>query len=203
MDEKKERSTGDIIEEAGRFSCPVQKAAYYADSFLRDLMCGRCLPCALGVHEAKLLLQEMVAGGAREGTIDALRRIAEALRVGSRCKRGRDTAHFLLEMLSSSAFSAHVQGRCPDRECAAYYEVRIEPAKCIMCGECRNVCAYRAVSGEVRVAYMSGYLPFEILPKRCTRCGECLKVCPTRAIVVVDGGELVGTGRTDERCSLV
>jgi len=182
MTEQKERSTGDIIHETENMSCPVQKAAHYIDAFLKELMCGKCFPCALGTHEAAIILRDIISGNAANPDIDALRRITDAMLMASRCKKGRDSAHIMTELLNDPAFIEHVRGRCPARECTSCIEYRIDPDKCIMCGDCQTVCSYHAIVGEKKVPYLSGYLPFEIASKRCTRCGECLKVCPNDAI---------------------
>jgi NAD-dependent dihydropyrimidine dehydrogenase PreA subunit len=189
MNDQKERSTSDIIQETVSLSCPVQKAVYYMDAFLKELMCGRCFPCALGTYEAAAILRSVTGGNAHNTDIIALQRIADAMLTASRCKRGRDTAVFLADLLKSETFSDHVNGRCAGRECTAYIDYRIIPEKCVLCGECQSICRYHAVVGEKKVPYLSGYLPFEIVSKRCTRCGECIKVCPTGAIVVSDREE--------------
>jgi MinD superfamily P-loop ATPase len=186
MPDKKERSTGDIIEETENQSCPVRKAAYYIDAFLKELMCGKCFPCALGTHEAALVLQDIISGNASNTDIGKLRHIADIMIISSRCKKGRDTAQFIIELLKTGTFSEHAEGRCPDRECAAYSEYSIVAEKCIMCGACQDVCKYHAVVGEKKIPYLSGYVPFVIVSRRCTRCGECLNVCPNEAIIVVD-----------------
>jgi formate hydrogenlyase subunit 6/NADH:ubiquinone oxidoreductase subunit I len=193
MIDQKERNTGDIIRETGKMSCPVQKAAYYMNTFLRDLMCGKCFPCAFGTHEASIILRAIISGNAAHADIDALRRIADMMLIGSRCRKGRDTAQFMTEMLKAETFAAHVGGRCTDRECTLYSEYRIIPDKCVICGECQAVCRYHAVIGEKKVPYLSGYLPFQIVAKRCTRCGECLKVCPNDAIIVEDKKDTMAT----------
>ena len=196
MPEQKERSTSDIIQETGRLSCPVQRAAYYIDTFIKELMCGKCFPCALGTHESAVILHDIITGNATNADIDALRRIAEAMLISSRCKRGRDTADFIADLLKEKAFSEHISGHCPAHECTSYSEYRIIPDRCIMCGECQAVCAYHAIVGEKKVPYLSGYLPFEIVSMRCTGCGECLKVCPADAIIIADRREIMVTADT-------
>ncbi len=186
MTNLKERSTGDIIREAGYLSCPVQRAAHAINAFLKELMCGKCFPCALGAYEAGNILHDISSGKITRADIDALRRIADAMSVASRCKKGRDMALFINETLGENAFRDHIQGRCPDRACTSYAEYRVLPERCTMCGDCLKVCAYAAITGEVRVPYLSGYLPFEIVSRRCTGCGECLKACPNDAITVTD-----------------
>jgi MinD superfamily P-loop ATPase len=182
MTEHKERSTGDIIQETEIMACPVRKASYYIGIFLEELMCGKCFPCALGTHEAAIILRDMIAGNATNADVDDLWRITEVMSFASRCRKGRDTADIMVELLKEPAFYEHVRGRCPAHECTTYIEYRINPEKCIMCGDCQTVCEYHAIVGEKKTPYLSGYLPFEVALRRCTRCGECLKVCPNDAI---------------------
>lgn len=189
MSERRERSTDDLIRETDAVSCPVKKAARYVGSFLEELMCGKCLPCALGSHEAAIILNDIMSGNGTEDDLASLRRIADNMLVASRCKRGRDTARFLAEMSARDAFSAHIRGRCPDRECASFVEYVIVPKACTMCGECQKVCSYHAIYGEVKVPHMGGFVPFEIASKRCTKCAACVSVCPTHAIILVDREE--------------
>lgn len=112
----------------------------------------------------------------------------------SRCKKGKDTATFILDWMKSDVFDAHVGGRCPDMECISFIEYTIIPEKCTMCGLCKDVCKYDAIFGEKRKQFMSGYVPFVIRQKKCVKCGECIKVCPEGAIILVATmtGNLVG-----------
>lgn len=189
MPERRERTTEDLVRDTEGLSCPVRRAARYVDAFLGELMCGKCFPCAFGTYEAALILGDIVAGRGTDDDLRSLRRIADSMRIASRCKRGRDTAEFLADMLDRDAFSAHIRGRCPDRECASYIEYVIVPESCVMCGECEKVCSSHAIIGEVSVPYASGFLPFHIASKRCTRCGACVSVCPTGAIILVNKRE--------------
>jgi len=182
MTEQKELSVEDIRKEAEERHCPVQQALYYVEKFLDTLMCGKCFPCAFGTYEAKMRLKDITAAHGTETDISLVRRIASVMIEASRCKRGRDTGRFLLGWTDTDSFKAHADKRCPDRECLSLIEFRIDPEKCIMCGECQTVCKFNAIVGEKKKPYLSGYLPFEIVQKRCTKCGECFSVCPTNAI---------------------
>ncbi|MBG0791219.1 MAG: 4Fe-4S binding protein [Desulfovibrionaceae bacterium] len=51
--------------------------------------------------------------------------------------------------------------------------MHIDPEKCIACGECFEVCTFKAV--EPGDAY-------RILGERCDECGSCIQVCPQEAI---------------------
>jgi ferredoxin len=181
-DEFKPKNVEDIKKEAEERRCPVQKSLFYVENFISDSMCGKCFPCAYGTYEARIRLRDIISGKGTETDIAALRRIAEDMIEASRCKRGKDTAKFLLEWMNDKSFTAHIEKRCPERECIELTEYFIVPEKCIMCGECATVCKFAAIIGEKKKPYQSGYLPFEILQKKCTRCGECFKVCPANAI---------------------
>lgn len=186
MSEHKELKVEDIKKEAEEKHCPVQKALYYIEKFLSDPMCGKCFPCSFGTHEAKIRLKDIISGKGIEADIFALRRIASKMLEASMCKKGKDTARFILEWIDTDAFNEHIEGRCPEKECTVFIEYRIIPERCIMCGLCQDVCGYNAIIGEKKKSYLSGYLPYEIRQKRCVKCGECIKVCPTEAIIVVD-----------------
>ncbi len=167
--------------------CPVQRALYYVDEFLKGPMCGRCFPCAMGSYEARIRLERIIDNQGSQDDINALKRIASDMLVSSFCKKGKDTAKFMLEWIESGVFDEHINGICPDAECKEFIRYKIIGERCINCGDCKEVCKDHAIFGQTRKnRFYSGYPPFEIRDRRCTRCGECLPVCPTGAIVVVE-----------------
>lgn len=186
MTEIKELKVDDIKLLAEEKRCPVQRSLYYIKEFLSGPMCGRCLPCSLGSYEARIRIENIVEGRGNEDDLVAIRRIAREMLEGSMCKKGKDTARFILEWMEKGAFEEHIHGRCSDLECKAFIQYIIVPEKCTMCGLCKEVCRYNAIHGEKRKPFMSGYLPFEIRQRRCTKCGECIKVCPEGAIIIVE-----------------
>ncbi len=194
MDEKKEPKVEDIRAAAKARGCRVQQALYYVAGFLESPMCGRCFPCSLGSFEAKRRLENIAGGRGAEADLIALKRIAGNMLEASMCKKGKDTARFLLEWLETEAFRSHIEGRCPEGECAALLEYRVVPAECTMCGLCLAACRHGAILGEQRKPFLSGYLPFEIRQKRCVKCGDCLPVCPEGAIEVVVAAEPAKVG---------
>ncbi|MDA8169783.1 MAG: 4Fe-4S binding protein [Nitrospiraceae bacterium] len=186
MDEKKELKVEEIKAAAEAQRCQVRRALHYISGFLEGPMCGRCFPCSLGSFEAKRRLENIAEGRGTGADIFALKRIAGDMLEASMCKKGKDTARFMLEWLGTDVFLSHIEGRCPERECAALVEYRVIPDKCTMCGLCRDACKHSAILGEKRKPFLSGYLPFEIRQKRCVKCGDCLGVCPEGAIEVLD-----------------
>ena len=50
---------------------------------------------------------------------------------------------------------------------------RIDKARCIGCGQCREVCPVGCISEDA---------PCEIDSSRCLHCGNCIRVCPAQAV---------------------
>ncbi|MBI5408996.1 MAG: 4Fe-4S binding protein [Nitrospirae bacterium] len=186
MTEQKEKKLEDIKKEAEQKKCTVQKALYFIEEFLAGPMCGKCFPCSCGSYEARIRLKRLVGGSAANDDIVSIRRIASNMIEASMCKKGKDTAKFILDHIDSKEFSEHVSGICSSSECMEHIKYIIVPEKCTMCGICLEVCKDDAIIGEKKKTYLSGYHPFEIAQKRCTKCGDCIKVCPTEAIILVD-----------------
>ncbi len=191
MDEKKELKVEDIKGAAQAKACPVQKALHYVTGFLEGPMCGKCFPCSMGSFEARRRLENIAEGRGTGADESALRRIAGHMLEASMCKKGKDTARFILEWIEDGGFSAHVSSpgaaaRCPEKQCLGLIEFRVVPEKCSRCGVCKDACAHGAVFGEKRKPYLTGYPPFEIRQKRCVKCGDCLRACPEGAIEVAD-----------------
>lgn len=186
MEEKEQIKVEDIRAEAETKTCPVQKALYYINGFLTGPMCGKCFPCSIGSYETRIILNNIIDGKGSEKDLFHLKKIAEEMLISSRCKKGKDTAQFILEWMGTGVFRNHITGNCPDMSCPALVEYRVIPGKCTMCGLCKDMCHYGAIHGEKIKPYFSGYLPYEIRQKKCVKCGECQKVCPAGAIVVAN-----------------
>lgn len=185
-EEKKEIKMEDVRARAEERKCPVQKSLVFVTEFLAGPMCGRCFPCAFGSYEARVRLEKVKEGTASDEDLRALDRIAANMKEASMCKKGKDTARYIVENIETGGYAEHLAQVCSMKECRHLHQYVIVPEKCIMCGLCQEVCKDNAVIGEKKKPYLSGYLPFEIVRKRCTKCGECRKVCPTGAILLVD-----------------
>jgi NADH-quinone oxidoreductase subunit F len=196
MPEEKEKNLKEIFKEIEEKKCVIQQGIMLLDEFISGPMCARCLPCPMGSYEMRLRLKKLSEGEGTEDDINALKEIAPKILATSMCKKGKDTAQFIIDTTDSFSdeYAAHISGSCSQKECIALYVYRVIPEKCTMCGDCLDACKDFAIIGEKKMPYKSGYLPFEIVEKRCTRCGECLKVCKYDAIEIVDVGELQPVG---------
>ncbi len=192
MTERKEKNLKEIFREIEERGCVVQKGIMLLDEFLDGPMCGRCLPCPMGSYEMRVRLRKLAEGEGEEEDIDALMMIAPKMYDSSMCKKGKDTAKFILDTLQTltGEYYFHIQGRCPKKECRPLFVYRIAHDRCTMCGDCLDVCKENAIIGEKKIPFKTGYLPYEIVDKRCTRCDECRKVCRYDAVEIVDIKEL-------------
>lgn len=191
MTEVKEIKMKDVRAKAEEKKCPVQKSLVFMEEFLAGPMCGKCFPCSLGSYEAIVRIKRLVDGAATDEDIASIKRIVSNMLEASMCKRGKDTAKFILENIDSSEYTEHLYGNCSSQECTDLIKYIIIPEQCTICGICQDVCKDNAIIGEKRKPYLSGYLPFEIVQKRCTKCGECIKVCPYNAIELISAKEML------------
>jgi ferredoxin len=194
MSEKTELKVEDIRKDAEGKGCNVLKAFYYIGEFLEGPMCGKCFPCSMGSYEAKIRLRRLTSGRGTEADIAALKRIAGEMLEASMCKKGKDTAKFILEWMEKGEYEEHIKGRCPAKVCTSLIEYRVLPEECILCNLCKEACHYNAITGEKKVPYKSGYFPYEIRQRRCVKCGDCIKVCHVGAIEIADAASPVKAG---------
>jgi ferredoxin len=180
----------DVQAKADEKSCPIQKSLTFVEEFLAEPMCGRCFPCSMGSYETRIRLNKLLDGTASEADLLAIKTIADVMAEASMCKKGKDTAKYILEQIDSHAFEKHLAGVCQTNECTHYHTYIIIPEKCTMCGDCLEACKDFAIIGEKKKQFLSGYMPFEIVQKRCTKCGECMKVCKYDAVKLVSAKEL-------------
>lgn len=180
----------DVQAKADEKNCPVQRSLVFVEEFLAGPMCGKCFPCSMGSYEARVRLKRLVDGSAGNEDIEKVNTISSHMLVASMCKRGKDTAKYLLDNIASLEVSDHLTGLCAKNECLAHVKYIIIPENCTMCGDCLDACKDNAILGEKKKPYLSGYTPFEIVQKRCTRCGECMKVCKYDAVKLISAREM-------------
>ncbi|HBH62773.1 MAG TPA: hypothetical protein DDX85_13760 [Nitrospiraceae bacterium] len=180
----------DVQAKADEKTCPVQRALVFVEEFLAGPMCGKCFPCSMGSYEARIRIKRIADGNASDEDIDSINTISSHMLVASMCKRGKDTAKYIVEHMVSPEFADHLSGLCAKNECLSHVKYIIIPEKCTMCGDCLDACKDNAILGEKKKPYLSGYTPFEIVQKRCTKCGECMNVCKYGAVKLMSAREM-------------
>lgn len=173
---------------SSRDGCAVLIALEFLRGFAEDKMCGKCLPCMLGVAQMTDILEAITKAEGEEGDIRMLEAVSSAVVDTARCKLGKDAAGFILESLATSLeeYEEHISERhCAKKSCEALTSYSIIPERCTLCGACKEICPVDAVVGEKLIPHLSDNRPYYIRGKRCNRCGECLAVCEDGAIEIV------------------
>jgi NAD-dependent dihydropyrimidine dehydrogenase PreA subunit len=160
-------------------SCMVDVAKYFL-AFLQDESCGKCVPCREGVRRMRDILEDICAGKGKEGDIDLLETMSQAISDGSLCALGGSAPNPVLSTIKyfREEYDAHIKKkRCPAGVCKALIKYSINPEKCTGCGMCVKVCPTAAARGEKKK-------PHNIDNKTCIRCGACIESCKFDAINV-------------------
>jgi ferredoxin len=187
---EKEKDLKEIAKEAEGIKCIVQRGIFFLNEFLDGPMCGKCLPCPMSSYEMRVRFKRLSEGAGAQADIDAMKRLAPNMLESSMCKKGKDTAKFIIDTLDKTPqiYAAHVEGVCPDKECKPLMTYRVIPDKCESCGDCMDACLDDAVIGEKKKGRFIGFLPYEIVEVRCTRCNRCIEACRYAAIETADIG---------------
>jgi len=160
-------------------SCMVDVARYFL-AFLQEESCGKCVPCREGVRRMNNILEDICAGKGREGDVELLETMSQAIADGSLCALGGSAPNPVLSTIKyfREEYEAHIKDhRCPAGVCKALITYSILPEKCTGCGLCIKVCPTQATSGEKKKAHT-------IDNDKCTRCGACIESCKFDAINV-------------------
>jgi NADH:ubiquinone oxidoreductase subunit F (NADH-binding)/(2Fe-2S) ferredoxin len=102
-------------------TCMVDVARYFT-AFNQAESCGKCSACREGVRQMHRILTRMVEGSAKQGDIELLQELAEAVRDGAFCGLGKAAPNPVLTTLRyfRNEYEAHVRDRrCPAGVCAA------------------------------------------------------------------------------------
>ncbi len=165
-------------------TCMVDVAKYFLD-FTVDESCGQCIPCRVGTEQMLKILGDICQGRGREGDIDLLVEMGEAIVAGSICGLGQSAPNPVLSTIRyfRDEYEAHIkEHRCPALVCKELITYQIDGEKCKACGLCKKDCPVGAISGAKKE-------PHIIDQSKCTKCGVCLEVCPDRfgAVICLSG----------------
>ena len=159
-------------------TCMVDVAKYFL-SFLEDESCGKCVPCRVGIRRMRELLEDITSGRGREGDIDYLKQMAEAVKDGSLCGLGKTSPNPVLTTLHyfRDEYEVHIkEKKCPAGVCKPLITYSIDPENCTGCGACLRACPQEAISGKKKKVH-------QILSNKCIKCGACLEVCKFDAVI--------------------
>ncbi len=160
-------------------ACMVDVARYFL-AFTVDESCGKCIPCREGLQQMYQILTDIVEGRGKEGHIELLEELAEAVKAGSLCALGGTAPNPVLTTIRyfRDEYEAHIrEKRCPAGVCRALIRFAIDEQRCTGCGVCLRECPVQAISGEKEK-------PHRIDQALCIKCGVCREVCAFEAVIV-------------------
>ena len=184
IDYKKLSATGAIMGSGGMVvmdesTCMVRMAKFFLD-FTTNESCGKCVPCRIGTHRLREILDRICKGEGRQGDIELLEELCTQIKDGSLCGLGQTASNPVLTTLRyfRAEYEAHInEHRCPAGECVDLITYSIAPEKCRGCTLCSKKCPIGAISGEVKK-------PHVIDAEKCIKCGTCKAVCRFGAVEI-------------------
>ena len=160
-------------------TCMVDVARYFLE-FTKFESCGKCVACREGVNQMHSVLTDMVNGKAREGDIELLEQMGQAIRDGSFCGLGKTAPNPVLSTIRyfRDEYDAHIkEHRCPAGVCKALITFYIIAENCNGCTLCMRNCPEDAIVGTKGGVHV-------IDQEKCVRCGICREVCNRNAVMV-------------------
>jgi NADH-quinone oxidoreductase subunit F len=168
-------------------TCMVDVARYFL-SFTQLESCGKCIQCRWGTKQMLDILEDIVNGQGREGDIELLLELGDAVKNGSLCALGGTAPNPVLTTIRyfRDEYEVHIsEKRCPALACKALISYYIDAEKCQGCGICARACPTEAIKGGKRMVHV-------IDQDKCIKCGSCLSACPVKfsAVAKVSGEKI-------------
>lgn len=183
IDYKALAATGAIMGSGGMVvmdetTCMVNMAHFFLDFTSRE-SCGKCVPCRIGTKRMLEILTRLTNGEGKEGDIELLEELCNAIKDGALCGLGQTAPNPVLTTIRyfRNEYEAHIKDHsCPAHQCSALLSFSIDADKCIGCTLCAKNCPVGAVSGTLKN-------PHSIDMAACIKCGTCFEKCPKGAVV--------------------
>ncbi len=151
-------------------TCMVELARYFLE-FVQSESCGKCTPCRVGTRRMLEILTRITRGEGREGDIELLQEIGEAVKAGSLCGLGQTAPNPVLSTIAHfrDEYEAHIrEQRCPAAQCRALGKAACSHA----CPAGVNVPEYVALIAQQRPAEA-----VELIRRRNPFPSVCGRVC--------------------------
>lgn len=99
--------------------CMVDVARYF-EEFLEGESCGKCVPCREGVRRMREILDDICKGNSKEGDVELLEDMSQAIIDGSLCALGGSAPNPVLSTIKyfRDEYNAHIrEQKCPAGVC--------------------------------------------------------------------------------------
>jgi NAD-dependent dihydropyrimidine dehydrogenase PreA subunit len=160
-------------------TCMVDIAKFFLE-FTVDESCGKCAPCRIGTRRMLEILEKITGGNGSPDDINALERLAVAIKEGSLCALGQTAPNPVLSTLNHfrHEYDEHViDHKCVCGVCKGLLTYFIIADNCRKCGLCAKRCPVGCISGVL------GKEAFAIDSSKCIKCGACELACKFKAVV--------------------
>jgi NADH:ubiquinone oxidoreductase subunit F (NADH-binding)/(2Fe-2S) ferredoxin len=159
-------------------NCMVDVAKFFL-SFCQAESCGKCPPCRIGTYQMLQILERITSGNGKHGDIERLENIGKMVKAGALCGLGQSAPNPVLTTIKyfREEYEEHIHDKyCRASVCSGFGIFTIDKEECILCGVCKQVCAFNAVKETRR--------NFIIDQDSCTKCRSCYIACPVGAVKV-------------------
>ena len=185
IDYKALGATGAIMGSGGMVvmdesTCMVAMAKFFLD-FTAKESCGKCVPCRIGTKRMLEILTRITKGEGKEGDVELLIELCEAIKDGALCGLGQTAPNPVLTTIRyfRDEYDAHINDKkCPAHECVDLISYEIDKDACRGCTLCAKKCPVNAIAGTLKA-------PHEIDKNLCIKCGQCKTVCKFSAVKTV------------------
>ncbi len=185
IDYKALGATGAIMGSGGMVvmdesTCMVAMAKFFLD-FTAKESCGKCVPCRIGTKRMLEILTRITKGEGKEGDVELLTELCEAIKDGALCGLGQTAPNPVLTTIRyfRNEYDAHINDKkCPAHECVDLISYEIDKESCRGCTLCAKKCPVSAITGTLKN-------PHEIDAEKCIKCGQCKTVCKFSAVKTI------------------
>ena len=164
-------------------TCMVDVAKYFL-SFTQSESCGKCPPCRIGTYQMLQIMERITSGKGTPEDLDRLEKLGNNIANTALCGLGNSAPNPVLSTLRyfREEYEEHVNDKyCRSKVCKGLGTFVIDHEECILCGLCKDACAYDSVKESRRKYFID--------QDYCTKCLACYTACPIDAVKILKQSE--------------
>jgi NADH-quinone oxidoreductase subunit F len=161
-------------------TCMIEVARFFMN-FTQNESCGKCVPCREGTKRMLAILERIVCGDGKEGDVELLLDLADAISNTALCGLGKTAAGPVVSTIKyfRNEYDAHIRDKyCEAGTCQKLRNLVISAELCKGCTKCAKNCPVGAISGNKKEAHT-------IDAQKCIKCMACIDACSFHAIARV------------------